>query len=52
MTNKSRWIWIVEYKCGCSDDAPRKCDLLDYCSKHGDDARRYYKLPREDESDD
>lgn len=52
MTSKSRWLWIVEYGCGCSDDAPLRRELLDYCGKHGNDAKRYHKLPREDEDED
>lgn len=33
--------WFEEYRCGCvSDTAKRKRDLLGYCGKHGDSARR------------
>ena len=36
--------WFEEYRCGCvSEDAPRKKDLLGYCSVHGEDRRALYK---------
>lgn len=38
--------WIVRYGCGCTDDAARKSDLLEYCARHGHDAKEYIKLPR------
>lgn len=37
--------WIVEYRCGCTDEGRRKADLLNYCGKHGDDARNWYRVP-------
>jgi hypothetical protein len=37
--------WIVEYKCGCSEDAHSKSELLNYCAKHGADKRRFYFIP-------
>ncbi len=30
--------WIVRYHCGCTDDAARKRDLLEYCGTHGGNA--------------
>ena len=30
--------WIVRYHCGCTENAERKRDLLNYCVKHGGDA--------------
>jgi hypothetical protein len=37
--------YIIEYKCGCSDDSKRKKDLLDYCAIHGADKIRIYFVP-------
>lgn len=42
-----RGIWIIEYRCGCSNDAPRKKDLLEYCGIHGADKRNIYFVPEE-----
>jgi hypothetical protein len=36
--------WIVHYKCGCTDEAPLKRDLLEYCGIHGHDRQELYKL--------
>jgi hypothetical protein len=37
--------WFVRYGCGCSDDARRKRDLLEYCKFHGHDAVEWLKVP-------
>lgn len=34
--------YIIQYKCGCTDEAPRRKDLLNYCGTHGDDVRVIY----------
>ncbi len=42
---RKRKLWIVGYGCGCSaGPSPRK-ELLEYCGKHGDDAREWYPAP-------
>lgn len=40
--------WIVQYGCGCTDEAPRKSDLLEYCGIHGMDAQNWYHIPDEE----
>lgn len=37
--------WIVHYACGCTDEARRKSDLLEYCGTHGMDAQEWYRVP-------
>ena len=37
-----RKVWIVQYECGCTDEAAHKRDLLEYCGIHGDDVQVLY----------
>jgi hypothetical protein len=51
MTEKvEKGKWLAEYKCGCTDVAVRKSDLLEYCEKHGENRLRIYKLVRKTET--
>lgn len=40
-----KYHWFICYKCGCSDDAECKKDLVEYCGKHGDNKQTTYKVP-------
>lgn len=40
-----KWLYIAEYRCGCSEDSTRKNELLNYCGKHGSERIRIYKVP-------
>lgn len=37
---KGNYVWLEEYKCGCSFMAHFKKDLPGYCGRHGDDRKR------------
>jgi hypothetical protein len=37
--------WIVRYECGCTEEAPRKRDLLEYCGTHGSEAAEWIPVP-------
>jgi hypothetical protein len=39
-------MWIVRYQCGCTDEAPRKRGLLEYCGRHGSDAVEWNNVGR------
>lgn len=43
---RRKFIWIAGYKCGCSADADRKSDLLEYCGVHGDNRNELYAVPK------
>lgn len=40
-------MWIARYHCGCSENAPYKRDLLNYCGKHGGERVELLKIPNE-----
>jgi hypothetical protein len=43
---RRNWWWYGEYRCGCVSSLVRlKREVLDYCGKHGDDIRHYYREP-------
>ncbi len=42
-------LWIVQYRCGCTDGPKPRKELLEYCGKHGDNAQDWIKLPSEKE---
>lgn len=29
-------VWLGHYRCGCTEEAARKKDLVGYCGVHGD----------------
>lgn len=37
-------MYIVQYKCGCSDGPLPKCKILNYCAKHGADVKMMYPI--------
>ena len=47
MTRQERRVihWFAQYQCGCSDDAPLRRELLDYCGKHGSNRTELFKAP-------
>ncbi len=42
---RPKWLYIAEYRCGCSEDSTRRNELIDYCGKHGENRLRVYKVP-------
>lgn len=42
---QKKFVWLQEFKCGCSQMERSRQDLTGYCNKHGDDVRRTTKLP-------
>lgn len=39
-----QWVWIEEYKCGCSEEFTAKPEVLGYCAVHGADRTRLTRL--------
>lgn len=39
-----RQRWFARYQCGCSEDAARKRDLLEYCGIHGGDRVECFRI--------
>lgn len=35
--------WFAQYQCGCSTDAPRRKDILEYCGTHGSNRTELFK---------
>lgn len=35
--SRKGWKYIAHYRCGCTEEAARKKDLVGYCSTHGQD---------------
>lgn len=40
-----RFWYVAQYGCGCSADAYRRADILNYCATHGRDRKILMKLP-------
>jgi len=52
MPKPPKWLYIAEYRCGCSEDSKRRNELLNYCAKHGAERIRIYKVPNQLSFDD
>jgi len=38
--SKRKWLWLEEFKCGCTNVIKTKREALGYCPVHGQDRRR------------
>jgi hypothetical protein len=45
-----KYIWIEEYRCGCSSSSDTKRELLGYCKIHGESRRKIYKVLSENKA--
>ena len=46
---KRKFVWLEEFKCGCSNIVKVRKDAIGYCPIHGEDRRRITHVPEIEE---